>query len=279
MIDIPLTDEIDHEILMHRDVHFGGSFSAMLEYYEEENKGVQEEFDLDRIEELQQIEEQAQENLSEFLLSEEEKEKVEKAKSQYLALRDLYEVPSSLAARAVADLILSEDIEAKEEIARVCEQGESAIPLLIGLLEQDLFFDPLFPGYGFAPGHAAECLGKLQAAASVAPLFEALSRAGFFIEESILKALHQIGSPAKDFLVRVLKKKPITKDNENAVIALLAFRDDPVVIRAALSLLFEPEISSRRVLCSYLILFYEYIEDPKVKKEMDEFMKDKETII
>ena len=36
----PLTDELDHAILMHKDVHFGGNFSLMIEYYKEEGKGV-----------------------------------------------------------------------------------------------------------------------------------------------------------------------------------------------------------------------------------------------
>ncbi|NGX55683.1 MAG: hypothetical protein KR126chlam2_01322, partial [Chlamydiae bacterium] len=27
------TDELDHEILMHREAHFGGDFGVMFDYY------------------------------------------------------------------------------------------------------------------------------------------------------------------------------------------------------------------------------------------------------
>jgi len=48
--DLPLLDEIDTLILMHRDVHFSGSFTAMLEYYRNESaKGIQDEVEIERI--------------------------------------------------------------------------------------------------------------------------------------------------------------------------------------------------------------------------------------
>ena len=52
----PLVDALDHEILMHRDAHFGGLFSVMIDYYQTEGKGVQPQFSLQRIEKLQQLE-------------------------------------------------------------------------------------------------------------------------------------------------------------------------------------------------------------------------------
>ncbi len=33
-----LTSEIDHTILMHREIHFGGSFAVMLDYYAKRGK-------------------------------------------------------------------------------------------------------------------------------------------------------------------------------------------------------------------------------------------------
>ena len=77
MDQIPLLDEEDILTLMHRDVHFGGNFKIMINYYEDEDHiGINEEFKLDRLKELALIEEHLQENLSETLLSEPNQQKV-----------------------------------------------------------------------------------------------------------------------------------------------------------------------------------------------------------
>ena len=47
--EFPLVDGIIHEILMHRDIHFSGSFEAMITYYEIDGKGSQPDFSLNRL--------------------------------------------------------------------------------------------------------------------------------------------------------------------------------------------------------------------------------------
>ena len=88
----PLVDAIDHEILMHRDAHFGGLFSIMLEYYRQEKKGVQPEFDIARIERLAALEEQLKQNLAALFLAAPEMQKVADAREAYQRLRAIYEV-------------------------------------------------------------------------------------------------------------------------------------------------------------------------------------------
>lgn len=262
----PLSNEIDHDILMHRDVHFGGNFTVMIDYYQNEGKGTQPSFEIERLEELRLYEEQNHCNLSELLLSHEEKESVQQAKNKYFALRDLYENSSSVLAQQIADLILSEDPEAEKEIQALCKTGVSSIPWLIDLLKEDDFFNPLFPGYGMAPGHAAKCLGLMKAAEAVAPLFESLSKADFFTEEAILEALSLIGSPARSFLLHVIQKRPISKDNHNAAIALLSFKDDPSVTDACFSLLQDPALLAMPTFFTYLLLICDSITNPQQRE-------------
>jgi hypothetical protein len=250
----PLIDMNDHEILMHRDVHFGGSFPVMLQYYEEEKKGVQPEFEIKRIKSLQMMEEKSQQNLSDLFLSEEEKEQIQHAKEKYHYLRDLYEKNASSLSLLIADLILTEDMEAKEEMEKLIAEGEKAAALLIDLLSQDEFYNPLYPGYGHAPAYAAACLGKIKDPKTIPALFEALGRSDFFTEETILEALQNQGPAAKEFLTRKLSKEPFTKESENAAIALLSFPIDEALSKIFLKVLENPASHKRPNFTSYLIL-------------------------
>lgn len=257
----PLIDRNDHEILMHRDAHFSGSFSLMLNYYREEGKGAQPEFEIKRIELLKSMEEKSQQNLSDLFLDEEEKEEVKRAKEKYLYLRELYENKTSGLPILIADLIFSEDIDAKEEINKLLAKGKDAVPLLIDLLSQDEFYNPLYPGYGHAPAHAATCLGKLQDPKAIPALFEALGRSDFFTEDAILEALQNLGNPAKEFLIKTLRREPFTKDNENAAIALLSFPIDEALSQIFLEVLANPSSHKRPHFTSYLILGCEALKN------------------
>src|SRR5262245_55479957 len=88
----PLSYSIDNSILMHRDVHFGGNFSIMVDYYKKGGKGVVKDFDIDRLTALDQMEQAAGKNLSTLLLSGAEIEKISRARQVYKNLRALYEV-------------------------------------------------------------------------------------------------------------------------------------------------------------------------------------------
>ena len=274
MVDFPsysLTDKIDHDILMHKDAHFSGSFPLMIDYYENNGKGVIEEFALERILELFHIEQENKTFLSEEILTDDEKKEVIQAKIKYDSLKKVYDLPPG-PAHKVADLIFSEDFEASEEIESLLGYPDS-IPLLIQLIKDDNFYNPLFPGYGFAPLHAIEALGLLKAKEAIIPLFESLSKTEFFGEESTIYSLFQIGAPAKEFLLEALQTLPISKDNENAAIALLPFKEDPIVPSTCLKLLELPEVQAKPMFFTYLLLTCEDLQNIDEQKKLIEISK------
>lgn len=255
----------DHAILMHRDAHFGGSFDVMLDYYEEGGKGVMQEFDLARLRELQEYETQVGKDLAGMFLSGPEAEKIGAARKAYKDLRELYdnEKEKNPCPRLIADLILSEDEDPKSEIDAVVSQKSAIVPFLIELLRSDDFYDPLFPGYGQAPGLAARCLGLIGDKRAMFSLFEAIGESNFFSEDSVLDALKGIGDPAKEFLMRVVQSEPLNFDNERAAIALVRFKDDPEVAAGCFKMLCKPAVWKDPALAVHLILACEGLSDPQ----------------
>ncbi len=272
----PIADNIDNEILMHRDAHFGGRFSLMIDYYNQEGKGAIDEIDLDRILFLANLEEKSGQNLAPLLLSGRESSKVGHSKEYYKKLRDVYDEKSeeSDKARLVADLILSEEEYPEKEINSIVEKGSIMVPALIEILNSDDFLDPLFPGYGFAPELAAICLGKIKDQVAIKPLFSALGKEGFFMEESILEALKRIDQPAKLFLIKTIKSRPITIDNEKAALALTYFSDDEEAAKASFEELLDPLNRKNPSLATYLIFASEGLKDSKDQKEFKTLSKD-----
>jgi len=250
----PLMDEQDHLILMHRDAHFGGSFSLMLDYYSQENKGVQPDFTFDRIQELAELELHLKENLSDVILSETEKEEVRHSIDKYLLLREACSAKEkALIPSLIADLILSEEEEPTLEIEALTAQGKAVVPFLIDLLSHDEFYNPLFPGYGQAPALAATVLGKIKDERAIKPLFEALGKEDFFSDEAVLNALAQFGEKGRDFILKRLQAKPPTKENEYAAMALLHFNENEETSKICLELLQDKNILKNTSLSAYLI--------------------------
>ena len=264
----PMMDAIDKDILMHREVHFGGKFSIMLDYYAVEGKGVHPEFDIKRIEELAKIEKEMKEDLAPMLLSGSDAEQIAHAKNAYKDLRDLYEHenPKSKLPLLMADLILSEEDEAEDEVQAIVKENKVIIPLLLDLLRSTNFHDPLFPGYGHAPFLAAKCLGLIGDERAIFSLFECLGQGDFADERMVLQALTHAGDPAKEFLLKVLFSKPIGEDNERAALALIAFQEDPKVSETVLTLLEEPGIFEHESFAAYLILICEGLQTEEQKK-------------
>lgn len=254
MNEIPLLDALDIEILMHRDIHFGGNFEIMLDYYKEERVGIMQDFDIQRIAQLAHIEREVGKNLAETILSEATHLEIEKAKQLYLDLREVYEQespnPNSL---AISNLILSEAEMPQEEIDAVVERGEEIVPLLIDLINSEMFYDPLNPGYGRAPVFAAQALGTLGDDKALPALFHAMGRENFFTDEAMISAIKSFGQKAKTFLIKALNTKPYSKDNDHAAICLLEFSDDPVIAKACLKLLIDTDVFKRPNLVAYLI--------------------------
>lgn len=267
--EFPLVDAIDHEILMHRDAHYGGQFSIMLDYYRKEGKGVQPEFDIARIERLSVIEEELKQNLAALFLAAPEIQKVADAREKYQKLREIYEIKriKSPYPRLIADLILSEEEEPEIEIEAIVAEKDKIVTSLIDLLRSEEMYDPLFPGYGQAPFLAVQCLGRIGDKRAIITLFEALGQGDFFADDQIIKALKAIGNPALEFLLHVVKGRPINEDNEKAAIALIAFKEDEAVANCCLELLNDADVRKDPCLPTYLVLCCSGLKDP-VKRQI-----------
>jgi hypothetical protein len=265
----PLADAIDHEILMHRDAHFGGLFSVMLDYYAQEKKGVQPEFSMERIEKLDALEKQLKQNLAALFLTAPEMQKVADVREAYRVLKSIYELENAKTKhpRLIADLILAEDEEAEEEVKAIVEEKGAIVPALIDLLRNEQFHDSLFPGYGSAPSLAAKCLGLIGDKRAIISLFEAIGEGDFFADDLLLEALREIGRPAKEFLLRVVAGHPLNEDNEKAAIALLAFKEDEEVAETCFELFKQPDFQKDPCLSTYLILACEGLKNPEKQAE------------
>lgn len=264
--NFPITYSIDNQIIMHREAHFGGNFALMIDYYKNDGKGVNKEFEISRIEELSKLQMQSGRDLATFLLSGAEIEKIAEAKNAYKTLRDIYTVKNTKnkLPKLISDLILAENEDTESAIQAVISEKSAIVPALVELLRNEAFCDPLFPGYGQAPALAAECLGKIGDKRAIISLYEAIGEGDFFNDDIILKALRSIGDPAKDFLLKVLHGHPINHDNEQAAIALIHFKDDVEVSLACLSLLKEIDLTKNEALATYLVLTCESL--PKNKQ-------------
>lgn len=255
--EFPLNASEDALIVMHRDSHFGGSFDEMVAYYRGGGVGVVEEFSLRRVEELAAFEKLYGENIAPLLLSGADAERIAKARKIYLNLRAVYESRDAAMAipRLIADLILSEEEDVSREVSALVALRDKALPALLELLASEDLYDTLFPGYGLAPGRALLCLQQLGDKKAIIALFEAIGRNDFFNDEQILSAFCAIGTPAKEFLLKILKGRPLTSDNEKAALALLAFKDDSAVAEACLAELLQPiDWKGQPLLATYLIL-------------------------
>lgn len=283
-----LTDAIDHEIVMHRDAHFGGSFEEMLSYYQnEDNLGVQPEFDYDRIQFLAESEKQLGINLSTYLLYDEEREKVQKAKQAYRDLKLIYEIEkeNNLFPKLIADLILTEQETPKEEIEKIVSHQRKAIPHLLALLTWEESYDPLFPGYGYAPNFALQALSKIKDASIITPVFEMLGKETVFGEGEILTALLAQGEEAKQFLLKIIESRPISKDNTHAAFALSIFPFDAEIQSIALQQIESADVWKHPSFFIYLLFLCEgkqealmkLMKNPllpqNLKKEIEESMK------
>lgn len=272
-MDIPLLDEIDLEILKHRDAHFGGNFGIMIEYYENDGVGVMPDFSIDRIEELQEIQEELGENLSVKLLPMPAFEEIAKAKELYLKLQEVYEHKEAHIPILISDLILSEDEEPLEEIKAILAHGEKMVEPLLHLIDSVDFYNPLYPGYGRTPAFAALCLAKLGNPKAIPHLFQAVGCENLDIEEVLISSLVAFGTPAKTFLLKCMKSTPLTKDNLNAAMVLAFFPPEQEIAKAALTLLSNDKILSHESFAPYLICLIEGLTNPEDQKTFLELSK------
>ncbi|MEZ5315294.1 MAG: hypothetical protein R3E91_03670 [Chlamydiales bacterium] len=266
-----LTDELDHQILMHRDAHFGGHFDIMISYYDQKDHiGIYPEFESKRILYLKEIERQLGKNLAPLMLTGAEAEQVARSRRAYEKLKAIYtiEKPKDLISSdyLIADLILSESKYPKQEITAIVSQGKRMLPELLQIIKSEYAYSPLFPGYGYAPYFTILCLSQIKDPSTIIPLFEILGREIVFDEEVILDALRAIGEPAKQFLLQLLKGRPFTQDTTHAAFALTVFSKELEVAIAALKELQDPRVWAMPLLRSYLLYNTESIQGYKEQK-------------
>jgi hypothetical protein len=265
-----LTDEIDHHVLMHRDAHFGGDFTVMLNYYrDDENIGIHPDFDIERIAYLAEVEKEIGQDLAPLILTGVEAEAVGKARQAYSRLKEIYysEEEKSRYPQLIADLILAETEEPVAEIESIVAQGTSILPELLALIRSDEMYDPLFPGYGFAPYLAILCLGSIGSPEAIVPIFDILSKETVFDETVVIEGLAEIGNPAKEFLLKVVCSRPLTQDNAHAAFALTPFSHDPQVAIICFEQLQDSDVQDKSLLRTYLICNCEALDKTPYKQD------------
>jgi hypothetical protein len=262
---IPLMDAMDHEILMHKEVHFSGSFAQMLGYYESQTYGLVEDFEIERITKLNKLEIETSQSLSAHVLFESEMEDIDDAIKTYDQLREIAKMddPTKIQAILIAKLILSLESAQADAIQAIAYEGRKMIAPLIELLFNENYRNSLYPGFGLVPRLAIRCLSEIGGDRAIKGLFEALGRENFQNEELILSSLKDFGDPARDFLLWVAKSTPITQDNEKAAIALVNFSGDERVAEACLSTLMDSKFLEHPLLATYLILSCEGLREKK----------------
>lgn len=272
--EFPLQSATDALILMHRDVHFGGSFNVMLNYYEGGGKGISDMFEISQIRRLAQLEQASGSNIAPSILNGADAEKIAEAKKAYQQLKDLFDKRGNEFhyPQLIASLILSEEEEPAEEIEAIVEEKNAIVPSLLEVLKSEKFYDPLFPGYGLAPSLAAKCLGLIGDKRAIISLFEEIGRRDFDHEDSLLQAIKKIGKSAKEFLITVVRGMPVNEDNEHAAIALAAFKEDPDVAEACYDLLHQINFDPLLPLTHYLIFACEGLQDEEKRKFLRKMM-------
>ncbi len=257
MNDMPFLNTIDLEILMHKDSHFGGSFEVMLDYYKEDGVGVQEDFDIERIQNLADFDKDG--HLSAEMLPDLAKNEVFFSKELYKKFRDCYQGEDELP-KKLADLVLSESWDPKKEITALSVFKQRAIKPLIEILLQDHFYNPLNPGYGRAPINAALTLKKIGNTDAIPYLFNALGKS-FTIDEILINTLISFGEKGEDFLRERLEGSRYTKDNYLAAMALSSFSGNDETAKLALDILTRKETFSHPSYVSYLICICEGLKN------------------
>ena len=178
---MPLLDAVDLDILMHKEAHFGGNFSIMIDYYAENGVGVMPDFELSRIEELQAIERSLGTSLAEHLLPPQAMEQVKLSKKLYHDLRQVYSAGEKTLGAKLSDLILTEKELPMEEIQAILKFSTSCFEPLCQLVTNPNLYDPLFPGYGRTPIFAAMALENLQDQRALPYLFPLWDRKTFLL--------------------------------------------------------------------------------------------------
>lgn len=272
----PLVEEEVIDILKHCAAHFGDRLDLMLAAYQMERAAAVLDVGLEEIERLIEMERAGQDKLAPLLLSGADAEEIAAARKAYSALRDIYDVEEELTdiPRLMADLILSEEEEPTAEIAAIVARGRDMVTPLVELLTNDLFSNPLFPGYGRAPSLAAICLGKLKAKSAIPQLFDSIGRSDFFADDILIKALAEMGEEGISFVIDRLHSRPVGPDNVKAAMVLAGLPPSEAIANAAWEQLQEPQIRSSGDHALYLTLCCSSLMDPTRRQQLKKLADD-----
>lgn len=266
--DFPLIDTPSIEILSQCAVHFGGNLSVMLDYYAKEGKGCFPDYSLEQIAALMEQVKEFEGPQFDELLPEDAKEAIKKHQKLYQDLREVYEAKQKHPlARAIADLILTEEDDPQEEIQAVCSLGYPALEPLHDLLNSATFYDALAPGYGVAPALAARCLGEIKNETSLPILLAAVGHQSFSTDEAIIDAIRSFGDKARKFLHQSATRVPYNNLNLSAAMILSSLAPDQETGAIALALLENVDLRSHETFLSYLVLTLEGLEDEGLRKK------------
>jgi len=265
--NLPVFDEIDRQILKHKQVHFSSSFPAMIEYYKEEKKGAILPTTVERLYQLHQIEETTGHDLATLVLSDQDIAEIKEAMKAYHRLESLAKQEKNL-----GDLIFTEEENPKKLIKNLSLE-KKAFPLLLEMIQSDDFFNPLFPGYGLAPVLAAKTLSLAKEKKAIPFLFERIGHLDFEVESHFLSALSEFGEDALQFLFQILKHKGSDVQVKHAILALSHFEPSPLIAKRALEKLQQLELDHPDL---SFILLIEFCRELKTKQERTQFSKLKE---
>jgi hypothetical protein len=271
MMENPLLNTVDLEILMHKDAHFGGSFQVMIDYYENDGIGVQEDFELDRIKDLRDFDKDG--HLSSQVLPDASKNEVIFSSSLYKKFKESYEKKEPLPPK-ISDLILSEKEIPTEEINALVAIAELSTQPLLEILEQDHFYNPLNPGYGRSPINASLALRKIQNNDTIPQIFQCLGKS-FNVDEAIINTLITFGKDGSDFLQERLESTPYTHDNYIAAMALSSFPLNDETATVALSLLKDEKTYKHKDYIPYLICICEGLSTTEQREEFIQLSQSK----
>jgi hypothetical protein len=135
-------------------------------------------------------------------------------------------------------------------------------------------YDPLFPGYGYAPCFAIICLGKIKDPQTLPSLFECFGKEAVFGEEVLLDAFQEMGDEAKNFLLKILKSRPLNQDNIHAAFALTAFPESEEMAFNAFKELQDPKVRINPLLASYLLCHCDFLKNTPYKQAFLAFSED-----
>ena len=233
---LPLFDEEYQTILLHRDVHFGQNFDVMLEYYaRDEAPGIQEDIEIRKIKELMALEKKLGKNIAPYLLGGAEMERIAFFRGLYRQFETLLSLsPEGSTERLIAEFFLS-DGEWESVLQKIDSSSIQKVHLLKEILLDDIWFDPLSPGFGMVPKAIVRIFGQRPSSESVRTLFSILEQGSFEFEEEVLSALRKIGDLARDFCIERFVSSQDVREKEKALIVLSRFVPDKKVQECVLT--------------------------------------------